>query len=69
MRLIVSFGLAAVLIISVVDAHAVGPLPLGHHDWVSDVSAARKQRIAKRKPAEKVQYLRAVPSTPPPGAK
>jgi hypothetical protein len=69
MHLVISFGLAVALIIPAVGAHAAGPSPIGQHDRVSDVSAAKKKGIAKRKPAEKVQYLRAVPSTPPPGAK
>jgi hypothetical protein len=68
MRLIVSFGLAVALI-PAVGADAADTSPNGQYDWVSDVSAAKKKRIAKRQPAEKVQYLRAVPTTPPPGAK
>lgn len=70
MRLMIAVGLAAALLVPAA-ATSAGASPAGvlPNDWASDVSAAKKKKAAKRKPAPKEQYLRAVPSAPPPGTK
>ena len=69
MRTIMAIGLAAVLLIPAFVTRAGATQEVGKQtEWTSDVSAAKK-KSAKPKAAPKEQYLRAVPSTPPPGAK
>jgi hypothetical protein len=69
-RTIMAIGLAAVLLIPAFTAGAGATQEVGKRtEWTSDVSAAKKNKGVKRKAAPKEQYLRAVPSTPPPGAK
>ena len=70
MRIILAIALAAVLLVPpfVVRASAAADSGL-RTEVASDVSAARKKKPAKRTTAPKEQYMRAVPSTPPPGAK
>ena len=70
MRIILAIGLAAVLLIPAFAARAgASPEAGGQSEWASDMSAAKKKGTVKRKAAPKEQYLRAVPSTPPAGAK
>ena len=70
MRTIMAIGLAAVLLTSAFVTRAGATQDAGRQPaWASDVSAAKKKKGAKPKAAPKEQYLRAVPSTPPPGAK
>jgi hypothetical protein len=70
MRLMIAIGVAAALLIPAAATSAgASPVPALHDDWTSDVSAAKKKKVVKRKPAPKEQYLRAVPSAPPPGTK
>jgi hypothetical protein len=69
-RNILAIGLAAVLLIPAFAARAgASPEAGGRSQWASDMSAAKKKGTVKRKAAPKEQYLRAVPSTPPAGAK
>jgi hypothetical protein len=68
MRLIIAIGVAAALMMPAAATSAGAAAGL-HGDRASDVSGAKKRKAAKRKPAAKEQYLRAVPSAPPPGTK
>jgi hypothetical protein len=66
-RLVIIIGLAAILSAPAANAAISGTAPGLASQQNADLSAAKKKR--KAKPAKKEEYLRAVPSTPPPGAK
>jgi hypothetical protein len=71
-RFVISTAVAAVLLVPTGLAADPGRAPSlrAHSDGSTDVSSARKKRIASSaRPAKKEQYLRAVPSAPPPGGK
>ena len=70
MRMMVAMGFAILLLVPAsaaprTDRSAVVSV---QPDGASDLSAARRKK-AKPKPVKQEQYLRAVPSTPPPGTK
>lgn len=70
MRTIMAIGLAAVLLIPAFVTRAGAIQEVGTQTaQASDASAAKKKKGAKPKAAPNEQYLRAVPSTPPAGAK
>ena len=65
MRFIVATAFAVALLLPTSDrSQAAGFMTLAS----DDLSAAKKKSV-KRKAAKQEQYLRAVPSTPPPGTK
>jgi hypothetical protein len=70
MRMMAAMGFAILLFVPARAAPPVdrGPIVSVQPDGASDLSAARRKK-AKRKPVKQEQYLRAVPSTPPPGTK
>jgi hypothetical protein len=74
MRFIVAAAFAVALLMPISDrSHAAAvtaaaSAPAAQSLASDDVSAAKRKR-AKRKAAKQEQYLRAVPSTPPAGAK
>ena len=70
MRIMAAMGFAILLLVPAsaaprADRSAVVSV---RPDGTSDLSAVRRKK-AKRKPVKQEQYLRAVPSTPPPGTK
>ena len=74
MRLVVATAFAAALVMPISDrSHAAATTtaalgPAAQSLASDDLSAAKRKRV-KRKAAKQEQYLRAVPSTPPAGAK
>jgi hypothetical protein len=75
MRLIIAMAFAFALLMPTTDrSHAAAtaglatPAPSLQPLASDDMSSAKKKRV-KRKAAKQEQYLRAVPSTPPAGAK
>ena len=69
MRLIIVIGFAAVLLIPAPGAPSAGTAPGLASQQDREMSSAKKTRMAKKKAVKKEEYLRAVPSTPPPGSK
>ena len=72
MRFMIAFVFAAVVLIpTAAPAQAAGVLQLtAQPGAATDLSSTHtKKHKAKTKPAKKEEYLRAVPSTPPAGAK
>jgi hypothetical protein len=68
-RFIIAMAFAAVVLIpAAAPVQAAGAPQLTQQGPASELSAAKKKK-AKRKAAKKEEYLRAVPSTPPAGAK
>jgi hypothetical protein len=68
MRFALVVAAAAALIVPAGTAPGAGMEGSALQQGWSDASAA-KQKKPKKKAAPKEQYLRAVPSTPPPGTK
>ena len=69
MRMVVAMGFAVLLLVPAKAAPLDrAPIVSVQPDAASDLSAVRRKN-AKRKPVRQEQYLRAVPSTPPPGTK
>ena len=68
MRFIVIVACAALLLIPTAGSSRAGSASgLANTGTAVDLSSAKKKRV--KKAAAKEQYLRAVPSTPPAGAK
>jgi hypothetical protein len=70
MRMTVAMGFALLLLVPASAAPQADRTPIVsvQPDAASDVSAVRRKKV-KRKPVKQEQYLRAVPSTPPPGTR
>jgi hypothetical protein len=70
MRFMIAVAFAALLLLPTQTASWAGGAPelSTSTDRALELSSAKKKKKA-RKPAKKEEYLRAVPSTPPPGAK
>jgi hypothetical protein len=70
MRLIVAVAFAAMLLIPAGSAATAGSTPvLSIPQDVSDLSTAKKKKKSKKQAPKKEEYLRAVPSAPPPDRK
>jgi hypothetical protein len=68
-RSITIVAVAAILVVPAAGPSRAGGAPgLASPEASLEVSSAKKQKV-KKKAAAKEQYLRAVPSTPPAGAK
>jgi hypothetical protein len=69
-RFMIAMAFAALLLIPAGAASRAGSAPMltAYLHGSFDVSSAKRKK-AKRKAVKKEQYLRAVPSTPPPGTK
>ena len=70
MRLMLAVAFAALLLIPAGRPVVAGDAPalVAARDGALELSSARKKK-AKKAPKQKEQYLRAVPSTPPAGAR
>ena len=73
MRMMGAIGFAALLLVPASAAPRADRAPIVsvQPDAASDISAVHRKKVktVKRKPVKQEQYLRAVPSTPPPGTK
>ena len=70
MRMMVAMGFAILLLdpASAAPQADAGRAPIVSVQPDGDLSAVQRKKV-KRKPVKQEQYLRAVPSTPPPGTK
>jgi len=71
MRLMLAVAFAALLLIPAGGPVVAGDAPalVAARDGALELSSARKKKAKKAPKKEKEQYLRAVPSTPPAGAR